>query len=225
MNKNNKYESIFNLITSEFPSTRRQNDFKRVEEAYNNNLLLIRKDRYLIPETKYVTLYCLPGKTLDSIYDRFKETTIMLDSIYDRFKGTTIISDLLFDEVTNKLEPTLVVGDEYFYAIGDAELDDKIYIACNEDSNLVYITIKAYSYLYTISRINMPLGKRTLERDVIKKYSDSKIDMESFYNYMMHPNHSNGAFDVLLKEYRRRYNITSDEAAALSLERQLRRGI
>lgn len=211
MNKNNKYESIFNLITSEFPSTRRQNDFKRVEEAYNNNLLLIRKDKYLRPETKYVTLYCLPGKTSDSIYSRFKETTI--------------ISDLLFDEITNKLEPTLVAGDEYFYAIGAAELDDKIYIACNDDSNLVYITIKAYSYLCTISRINMPLGKKTLERDVIKKYSDSKIDMESFYNYMMHPNHSNGAFDVLLKEYRRRYNITSDEAAALSLERQLRRGI
>lgn len=213
MDKYVLYDELLNIIMTD--GVNGLTDFNRneVERSYYNNLLFVLVPKEYIHGKTYITLCCLPGKKLKSDRENCRQIKILSDTLYEKL---------------STLEVSCVTGDDYVYPIGDLKIPDTIKIIRPTEGAYVkpvYAILFVYDYGFITERIKLPLGKRSLEKEFIRKYADVKIEQESFYDYMMQPEHSNGAFDVLLKEYRRRYGITSDEAATISLERKLTNGI
>lgn len=65
-------------------------------------------------------------------------------------------------------------------------------------------------------------GKKYIIKNFIEKYRCFEFKEDEYESFLMHDYHSNGVFDVLLKDFRRRFSISSDRAISMSLERQLR---
>lgn len=158
----------------------------------------------------------------------YKKIGVLFTRHYDydesRYTQRNIYDDEIYSAVVNNMTPVVTIGDKLIYEFLGSKISQDLVITVNSRYGLpsIEILINGKELLTVDTLSQRTYGVKTMTKEFIDKYYAATITYNSYYNYLLLEDHSNGTFDILLKDFRRRFNLTGDEAAAISLERQLR---
>lgn len=197
----NNYESVLNIIISYFESVGKRKA-EEIEFAYGNNTL------FLIVSGNTIRVCIIKNRGTDN-------------GVCTEF----LISDnppIAF-YISSKITPMMEIEQTKIYPLSGVKISDTLELKCTLRFS---VCLKVFNALVPIKTFgSYSIGRKKMLNEFVETFKNIKISEESYYEYMMLQHHSNGTFDVLLKDYRRRFDLSSDAAAAISLERQLRRKI